>query len=292
MFLNELYGRYCIALGNLFVCGVAQVGTWLDADWVVSTPEEFLASTSARSRGPQARGQWKLGSRSVKNDRFGKQYQLTFVLVRFIYVGPFIVVGNLGHSSCAILIPNQSLVCFPRLLSPLPPTSNDHHTDISEIKPHEDQSLPQKELTVPKDGDDQTCGDEEEPYIPQERVPLHLEGPNDAHRAHHTTHDERSGPEQLPNSQTSGIASHGREGREQIGTAVSESEKRYSRDTFVQPEGLGYRGEIWAEEVGSAYADCREEECEPDDEAGEGPWSDRWFCAEVSLDVRDREEGI
>lgn len=202
------------------------------------------------------------------------------------------MIRDLRYSFRAVLVPDQSLVCFPRLLSPLPPTSNDHHKHISEVKTHEDQGLPQKEFAVPKDGDDQTGGNEEESDIPQERVPLHLEGLNDAHRTHHTAHDERSGPEELPNRQTAGFAPHGGEGREQIGATVSEREEGYSGNAFVQPEGLSDRGEVRAEEVGGTYADCREEEYEPDGEAGKGPWSGFRFGAEVSFDVGDREEGI
>ena len=53
-FSNELHGCY-FALQNLFVCGAVQVGTWLEADLMVSNPLEFLmASASAGSRVPQA----------------------------------------------------------------------------------------------------------------------------------------------------------------------------------------------------------------------------------------------
>jgi hypothetical protein len=210
----------------------------------------------------------------------------------FIRVGPLIVVRNLGHPLGAIFVPDQRLVNSPRFLSPLPPTSNDHHTNISDVKPYEDQRLPQKEPTVPKDSDNQRDGDEEEPDISQERVPLHLEGPNDAHGTHHAAHDERGSPKQLPNRQTTGVGPHGREGREHIRTTVSESEERYSGDIFIQSEGLGDRSEIWAEEVGGTYADCREEECEPNGEARKGPGPNFRFCTKVSLDMMDREEGI
>ena len=36
--LNGLHGRYHIALIHLFVCEVVQVGIWLEADRMVSSP--------------------------------------------------------------------------------------------------------------------------------------------------------------------------------------------------------------------------------------------------------------
>ena len=220
------------------------------------------------------------------------QCSLTFIFVRFIVVGLLIVVRNSRYSLRTILVPDQNLVHSSRFLSLLPPTSNNHHAHVDEVKPHEDQRLPQEELTVPKDSDNQSDGDEEEPDVSQEWVFFHLEGPNDAHGTHHAAHNEGSSPEQLPNRQAADVGPHGREGREHIRTAVSEREKRYSGDAFVQTEGLSNCGEIWTEEVGSAYADCREEESEPSGKACEDPWSSLWFCAEVSLDIMNREEGI
>jgi len=166
------------------------------------------------------------------------------------------VVRDLRHPLRTVLVPDHGFVCFPCFLSPVPPTSNNHHAHISEVKPHEGQSLPQVESTVPKDSDDQSDGDEEEPDIPQEREPFHLEGPNDAHGTHDASHNERSSPEQLSNGQTSGIAPHSGEGREHIRTTVSEREERYSGNAFVQSESLSDRSEVWAKEVGGTDADC------------------------------------
>lgn len=46
VFSNGVRRGCCIVLGNLFVCGVAQVVIWLEDDWVVSSPWELLVVSS------------------------------------------------------------------------------------------------------------------------------------------------------------------------------------------------------------------------------------------------------
>jgi hypothetical protein len=107
VFLDDLSGWYGIALRNLFVSGVVRVGTWLEAELVVSDPRELpMASTFERSQDSQTRGEQRLESCSVLNDRVKMECQLTFVLIWFILVGLFIVVRNLGHTVRTIFAPN------------------------------------------------------------------------------------------------------------------------------------------------------------------------------------------
>lgn len=202
------------------------------------------------------------------------------------------MICDFWYSLGTILIPDQSLMRSPGFLSLFPPTPNNNHTDVGEVKPDEEQRFPQKKLAVPKNGDDQTNGGEEEPDVPQKWVFLDFEGPNDAHRAHHAANDERSGSEQLSNRQTSRVAPHGRKGREQVGTTVSESKECHASNVFVQPESLSDRGEVRAEKVGSAYAERRKKEYEPDGEACKNPWSGFRSGAKVALGIMDGEEGI
>lgn len=106
-FSDDLCGWYGIALQDLFVSGVVRVGTWLEAELVVSDPRELpMASAFERSQDSRTRGEQRLESRSVLNGRVKMECQLTFVLVWFILVGLFIVVRNLGHSVRTIFAPD------------------------------------------------------------------------------------------------------------------------------------------------------------------------------------------
>jgi hypothetical protein len=132
----------------------------------------------------------------------------------------------------------------------------------------------------------------EEADVTKESVRVDFERLDEADRADDDGRDERRSTEELAEREAGGVRAHGRERAEHVRTAVPEREKRHARDVLVQPEHVGDRAEVRAEEVGGGDAKRGEDEDEPDNEAGEGKGTKGGRGAEVELGVRDAENGV
>ena len=141
-----------------------------------------------------------------------------------------------------------------------PPATYNHGEDVHKVQQDKGGRFPRIYPPVEKDDQENGDGNSEEDGVTQERASIDPKRFDDAHGTHDAGNDEGCRAKELPYSQTSRVGAQGRKCSEDVWAAVAKCKKSDASDILVQIEQLRNGRQIWAEEIGSADSEGREQE--------------------------------
>jgi len=197
----------------------------------------------------------------------------------------FFLVGDTCGARHFEMASRREFLLFPSHSSCDPPMPGDNDCNVKNIVDHHQYALPEAQSPIRQEAHTEAGRNDEEPHIANEALFGDLEWSDQGHRTCDDRGNKASCAEKLPNGQATAVGTHGRKGREDIGTAVSKSQEGDTCHALAHAQYCRDGAEVDAEEITCRDANCAEEQTKPHSEYNKSDWLDMTEATVVEIEV-------